>query len=369
MNRQRGTDHFFHELGWHRRDPIVSSNGMPVRMKDIARDLGVSVMTVSKALRDHSDIGEETRKRVLKRAQDLNYLPNAHARSLVTGRSGLIGLIVPDLIHPFFAEVARGLATALGKKGYYLIITSSEEDSALESHEIDQLLGRRIDVLVIASSNSNFSALRRIEEHGTPHILIDREAPNNSSNFVGSDDIKIGILATEHLIKIGCKRIAHIRGPENSPGLRRLEGYFKALARNGMKPAPGYVVEGLTVDVRSQESGAKAARALLRLNRRPDGIFCFNDPLAIGAIETLSKHRIDVPNEISVIGCGNLHYDSLLRIPLSSIDQKSYLIGERAAEMALGLLLSKRPRRAERIVLEPDLIIRNSSERNPRENN
>jgi LacI family transcriptional regulator len=332
-------------------------------MKDIASDLGVSVMTISKALRNHSDIGEETRKRVLQRAKDLNYLPNAHARSLVTGRSGLIGLIVPDLVHPFFAEVARGLATALGKKGYYLIITSSEEDSELESHEIDQLLGRGLDVIVIASSSPNINVLQRIEEHGTPCILIDRDAPDSPANFVGSDDRKIGILATEHLIKMGCQRIAHIRGPENSPGLRRLEGYLEALERHGKKPLPGYVVEGRTADIRGLESGANAMNSLLKLKRRPDGIFCFNDPLAIGALEALVKHKVDVPNEISVIGCGNLHYDSLLRTPLSTIDQRSCLIGERAAGMVLGLLSAKTPRRVERIVVEPELVIRESSRR------
>jgi len=253
----------------------------------------------------------------------------------------------------------------LGKKGYYLIITSSEEDSELESHEIDQLLGRGLDVLIIASSSPNINVLQRIEEHGTPYILIDREAPNNSANFVGSDDRKIGVLATEHLIKIGCQRIAHIRGPENSPGSRRLEGYLKALGRHGKKPLPGHVVEGRTVDVRGQESGAKAVDSLLKLKRRPDGIFCFNDPLAIGALQALSKNCVDVPNEISVIGCGNLHYDSLLRTPLSTIDQRSCLIGERAAGMVLGLLSSKRPRRSERIIVEPELVIRDSSRRQP----
>jgi LacI family transcriptional regulator len=342
--------------------------GMRVRMKDIAQELGVSVMTISKALRNHTDIGEETRKRVLQRAQDLNYFPNAHARSLVTGRSGLIGLIVPDLVHPFFAEVARGLATALGKKGYYLIITSSEEDSDLESHEIDQLLGRGLDVLIIASSSPNIQVLHRMEEHGTPYILIDREAPNSSGNYVGSDNRKIGVLATEHLIKMGCQRIAHVRGPDHSPGIRRLEGYVHALGRYGRKPLPGYVVEGQTVDVRGLESGGKAVNSLLKLKRIPDGIFCYNDPLAIGVLEALSKHGIDVPNEISVIGCGNLHYDSLLRTPLSTIDQRSCVIGERAAGMALGLLGAKNRRRAERIVVEAELVVRDSSRRQTAKN-
>src|SRR6202030_2086439 len=137
---------------------------MSTRMKDIARDLGVSVITISKVLRNHPDVGDETRERVLARVKELDYRPNLAARSLVTGRTFLVGLIVPGLLHPFFAEVAMALSNALRKKGYYLIISSSEEDPELEDREIDQLLGRRLDALIIASSNTSPAGLERIEE-------------------------------------------------------------------------------------------------------------------------------------------------------------------------------------------------------------
>ena len=124
---------------------------MAVRMKDIAKDLGVSVVTVSKVLRNHSDISPATRMRVRKRMEELNYRPNLAARALVTGRTSIIGLIVPDLVHPFFGQVARGLSRVLRKKGYSLVISSSEEDPELERQEIEQLLARRVDALIIAS--------------------------------------------------------------------------------------------------------------------------------------------------------------------------------------------------------------------------
>src|SRR5690348_18277418 len=124
-------------------------------MKDIADELGLSVVTVSKVLRNHPDIGEKTRNRVLKRVEELDYQPNELARSLVTGRSYLVGLVVPGLLHPFYAEVAQALSVAIGKKGYSLIITSSEEDPELERREIRQLLARRLDALVIASTGDN----------------------------------------------------------------------------------------------------------------------------------------------------------------------------------------------------------------------
>ena len=119
---------------------------MAATMKDIARDLGVSVVTVSKVLRNHSDIGANTRKRVLERVKELNYQPNPAARALVTGRTNLVGLIVPDLVHPFFAQVAKGLSAKLRSLEYSLVISSSEDDPSLEKQEIDQMLGRRVDV-------------------------------------------------------------------------------------------------------------------------------------------------------------------------------------------------------------------------------
>src|SRR6476660_5510957 len=208
---------------------------MSTRMKDIARDLGVSVITISKVLRNHPDVGDETRERVLARVKELDYRPNLAARSLVTGRTYLVGLVVPDLLHPFFAEIAKSLSDVLKENGYYLIVSSSDEDPNLEEQEINQLLSRRLDALIIASCLSTVELFFRIEKQKTPYVLIDRSLPGLSANFVGVDDEAAGILATKHLIDIGCKRIAHIRGPETSPGIRRLEGYKRASPKAGSK--------------------------------------------------------------------------------------------------------------------------------------
>src|SRR5690349_6833248 len=143
---------------------------MPVRLKDIARDLNVSIVTVSKVLRNHGDISEATRRRVLQRVKELNYRPNLAARALVTGRTYTMGLVVPDLVHPFFAEVAKGLSRALRKQGYSLLISSSEEDAELEQQEIDQLLARRVDALVVASAQATVEPFRRLEEQKIPYV-------------------------------------------------------------------------------------------------------------------------------------------------------------------------------------------------------
>jgi LacI family transcriptional regulator len=335
-------------------------------MKDIARDLGVSVVTVSKVLRNHRDIGDETRKRVLDRIKELNYTPNLAARGLVTGKTYLVGLVVPDLLHPFFAQIAKSLSGALLKKDYCLTILTSDEDPELEEREINRLLGRGLDALIIASSCTTSALFKRIQKQGPPFVLIDRSFPDLHANFVGVDDEAVGILATEHLIEVGCRRIAHLRGPQTSPGIGRLKGYLNTLAKSKLTPLPGYVSTQRLVDVQSRESGAELMRQMLTLHPRPDGVFCYNDPMAIGAIHTILDAGLRVPEDIAVIGSGNLHYDTELRVPLSSIDQQTELIGERAARLTLSLLESKTRPRNKTFIIQPQLVIRASTERRRR---
>ena len=336
---------------------------MSTRMKDIARDLGVSVVTISKVLRNHPDVGEETRERVLARVKELDYRPNLAARSLVTGRTYLVGLVIPDLLHPFFAEIAKSLSDALREHGYYLIVSSSEEDPDLEEQEINQLLARRLDTLIIASCRSTVDLFFRIEKQETPYVLIDRSLPGLAVNFVGVDDEAAGLLATQHLIDIGCKRIAHIGGPETSPAIHRKEGYKLALVRRGLKVVESYVVTGGKGDVETNKHGSEAMRQILSLKPRPDGVFCFNDPLAMGAMNYVLDQGLRIPEDIALIGCGNLHYDDSLRVSLSSIDQHSRRIGEEAARITLAILNSKVPLKPETVVLKPELIVRRSTQR------
>jgi LacI family transcriptional regulator len=332
-------------------------------MRDIARDLGVSVITVSKVLRNHPDVGYETRERVLARVKELDYRPNLAARSLATGRTYLVGLIVPDLLHPFFAEIAKSLSDVLRKSGYYLIISSSEEDSDLEEQEVNQLLARQLDTLIIASCRSTVELFFRIEKQKTPYILIDRTLPGLSANYIGVDDVAVGLLATEHLIAIGCKRIAHIRGPETSPGIGRLEGYKRALVQTGIKINDDYIISERKGDVDTKQRGAEAMAQLLHLKPRPDGVFCFNDPLAMGAMDYAIEQGLRIPQDTAIIGCGNLHYDDSLRVGLSSIDQHSRRIGEAAGHITLEILSSRLPPAPQTVVLQPELIIRASTQR------
>jgi LacI family transcriptional regulator len=332
-------------------------------MRDIARDLGVSVVTVSKVLRNHQDIGHETRKRVLQRVKELHYTPNLAARGLVTGKTYLVGLVVPDLLHPFFAQIAVSLSAALRKKGYYLTIATSEDNAELEEQEISRLLWRRLDALVVASTCAEPTIFQNLQKEGPPFVLIDRCFPDFNANYVGVDDEAVGRLATGHLIDVGCQRIAHLRGPENSPGKGRLKGYQEALRAHQLEPRPEYISMQRKVDVQSRESGAELMKQMLALSPRPDGVFCYNDPMAIGAIHAILGAGLRVPEDIAVIGSGNLHYDTELRVPLSSIDQQTELIGERAAKLALSLLESKTQPRPKTVIAQPKLVARASTAR------
>jgi len=336
---------------------------MVVRLKDIAAELGVSVVTVSRALRDRPDIAEETKAKILERVKRLNYRPNLTARSLVTGRSSLIGLVVPDLIHPFFGEIAKGLSNRLQEKEYYLIVCSSESDPQLEQSEIEHMLAHHLDCFVVASCRKDTDSLRRISEAGVPVVLVDRNFPGSRANFVGVDDVKVGALATEHLIAQGCKRIAHIRGPATSVGNNRAEGYRNALARHGMTMAGNYLVAcGEASDSDGETRGRRAMEEILALKPRPDGLFCFNDTIAMGAMERAFEAGLRIPQHMAIVGCGNFHYSGKLRVPLTSVDQKSREIGERAAKMIMTLLEKPPSARPRSVILEPELIARESSQ-------
>ncbi len=339
---------------------------MPVRMKDIADELGLSVVTVSKVLRNHPDISKKTRERVLKRMDELKYQPNLAARSLSTGRTNTVGLIVPDLLHPFFAQIAATVSAEVRKLSYGLIIASSDEDPELEQQEIAQLLARRVDVILIASAQRAISGFDLLTEQDVPYVLLDRRFDGHEANFVGIDDHAAGLLATQHLIEQGCRHIAHIHGPSVSTAAGRYAGYQQALAAAGLPLNPGHVVSiGESGDHRGEAGGYRCAQMLLAATPRPDGLFCYNDPGALGAMQAILDASLRIPEDIAVIGCGNLPYSDFLRVPLSTIDQNTQLIGERAATLALSLAQEKVPAAVRTEFLPPHLIVRRSSLRHP----
>ncbi len=334
---------------------------MSVRMKDIAEDLGVSLMTVSKALRNHGDVAEKTRRRVLQRARELNYHPNLTARGLASRRTFLIGLIVPDMMHSFFAEVARGVGDRLEPQGYQILISNSGERLERELQQIRSLVGRSVNGLIVASAADRASTqlTQALAAGSGRYVLIDRTIAGVNANYVGVDNEEIGYLATSHLIEQGCTRVAHIRGPAISTGTGRLRGYRHALESQGLAFSAEYTSGGEFED----DAGYRAMQRLLKLDPRPDGVFCYNDPVAAGAMKAILEAGLRIPQDVAVIGAGNVHYSDLLRVPLSTIDQNSTLIGQTAADLLMDAMHRKESAVPRRILFSPRLVVRESSKR------
>lgn len=334
---------------------------MAVRLKDIAADLGISAVTVSKVLRGKPDVGEETRKRVLQRVREVNYQPNLLARGLASGKSQTVGLIVPDLLHTFFAEFAKGLKAGLRRRGYQLILASAEEEPQLEREEIDTLLARGVDALLLATCQPEEDALASLAGIQVPCVLVDRALPASGRPFVGTNDVVAGRLATEHLLQTGRKRIAHIAGDGFSTGRDRLLGYQAALAAAGLLFRASSVVTRSRLEEAGDAIGEGAMIELLGRGERPDALFCYNDLAAVGSIRAAMAAGLRVPEDIAIIGCGNLRLADYLHVPLSSIDQATAEQGELAARLAVALLEGKTKMQDRQVRVTPRIVVRAST--------
>jgi LacI family transcriptional regulator len=332
---------------------------LPVRLKDIARDLGISPMAVSKALRGHKDIGLETTRRVLQRAAELKYRTDAVARSLVTGRTFLIGLVIPDLMQSFFAEVATAVEQAAGAAGYHVVISHTGESAEVEVANIELLESRKVDGLIVASAQRSNRRLRALR---TPLVLFDRALPGMQAQFVGTDNRKVGLIATQHLMEQGCRRIAHLRGPLLSTSEDRLQGYRDALGKQRNDLARELVVDAGHDDA----SGYAAMQALLAGNAPPDGVFCFNDPVAIGAMRACLEAGLRVPDDVAFVGVANMRFSDWLTVPLTTIDQHTAAIGTQATRQLLDCMATGASPSAPASLMPPELIVRASSLRRAR---
>jgi LacI family transcriptional regulator len=342
---------------------------MPVRMKDIAEALNLSIVTVSKVLNGDNTISEPTRQRVLACAKKLDYRTNLAAKGLVTGQSKMVGLIVPDLFHGFFSEVAAGLSDLLRGHGYGLIIASSRDDKELERQEVQQMQARRVDALIVASCELQAGVFDSLAKE-LPLVLLDRRIQHTvEAGFVGTNNLLAGELATQHLIDIGCRRIAHIGGPSFSPASDRVHAFRYVLKREGIDLPAGYVIQIPQNEEQSHVMGAESMKKLLELKTRPDGVFCYNDATAFGAMRAIFEAGLRIPDDIAVVGCGDIQYNEFLRVPLTSINQDAPRLGAEAGKMALSMIRSRRQGSASsqlETVVKPALTVRASTQRTPK---
>ena len=337
-----------------------------VTLKDIAEQLNISVTTVSKALKNYPDVSKKTRLQVKELAKTLNYKPNAFAVNLRTKESKTIGLVIPVIVHHFFSNVIKGIISQAEKKGYLVIILQSNESYELEKKQIDLLLSHRVDGILISLANgtADFNHLNEIINQGKPLVMFDKIAKIVKCSKVIIDDRKAAYTATQHLIDIGCKRIAHFRGallPQNS--IDRFLGYKKALLDNNIPYDPSLVYICECGDM-SFEEGKKNAKQLLDDHDNVDGIFINTDLVAIGAMTEFNSQGIKIPNNINIVGFSNWFMSSVISPTLTTIDQPGYQMGKTAFKQLykeIKAIKNKTPKAPKIITLETALIKREST--------
>jgi len=330
---------------------------MATTLADIARALGVSKMTVSRAINNHPEISPETRARILDAAQRMNYRPNQFARALTTNRSYLLAVVVPDLMHSYFAEICRGVEIVAKPLGYQNLICSTDEDAVNEESEIEALLPRT-DGLILASAASPTETkfYRRIIRERAKIVLIDRQLEGIKCPAVTTDDVKVGELATGHLLNLGHRRVGHLKGTVASTAALRFEGYKKALAKHHVSFDADLVRDcGFT-----ERDGYEASRAWLHQGDLPSAIFAANDPAAIGAMSAITEAGLRIPDDIAMVGGGNIHYGDMLRVPLTTVAWSTAEMGQSAARLLIDLVEGKRGTRDQHVIVEPELVVRAS---------
>jgi LacI family transcriptional regulator len=326
---------------------------------DIARRLSVSAMTVSRALTGNSEVSEKTRKRVIECAREMGYKPNRWARSLVTRRTSMIGVVVPDISHSFFAEVLRGIEETVHAAGFNLLLCDSWLDADKERSEIEMLVGSRVEGLIVASEQPETSPqpFARLKQRGMPVVLVDRFFPGLEIPSVLVDDFEVGRMATRHLIELGHRRIAHIRGPEVSPASLRFRGYVHTLKAHGIRVQRKWMIEG-RFDI---QSGREAMNSLLALKPRPTAVFAGNDPMAIGAVYACRDAGLRVPGDISVVGAGNIEGAHHPNPFLTTVDWPRVDLGRAAGALLLSAIKNPAARTAPVKVFQPKLLVRQST--------
>lgn len=331
-----------------------------ITIKDIARILGISPSTVSRALKDHPDINVDTKKAVNELAGKLKYQPNAVALSLKNSRSNTIGVIIPEIVHYFFSSVISGIEDVASRKGFTVIICQSNESYQREMANAKALLSHRVDGILISISKEtdSFDHFVNLQEGGIPLVFFDRIAPGVNADQVIIDDIDASYNATRHLIESGCKRIAHFAGPQGLViGRDRLQGYLNALTEAGLPIDNRLIIEADTF-----EKARNTVVEMLDARIIPDGIFAVNDMTAIGAMQTILKRGYKIPGDISIVGFSDGYLSGITDPNLSSVDQHGYEMGTTAAELLFHRILFEEDEYIPEVkVLTADLIVRGSS--------
>lgn len=323
-------------------------------IKDVAKEAGVSVATVSRALSGSGRVSAGARERVLAATERLGYRPNAVARSLRVEATRTLGLVIPNVMNPFFTAVARAVEDAARERGYSLVLGNTDEDPDEEAHYLDVLLERRVDGIVISPARAESPHLEAVARAGVPVVFLDRYVKGVEAPVVRADGRRAVEELVGYLAGLGHRRLAIISGPpETVSGGERLEAFLGEAHRRGVPVGEGKIRVG---DFR-RESGARAMRDLLALEDPPTAVFAANNLMALGALQVLDEAGVRMPEDISFASFDDVSWFGLLRPPVTAIAQPIAELGAAAARALLGLLEGEE---AGSVILEAELVVRGS---------
>lgn len=333
----------------------------PLRIKDIAEILNISVSTVSRALRDTYDVNEETKRKVLEVANQLKYKPNFNAAALASGSTRNIGVIIPFITNYYFSTVISGIQEVAYDNGYNLVLLVTNDDAEREQNMVNNLSLTSLDGLLISiSANSVMTChFQELIDEGIPIVFFDRVPKDIEASKVLQDDFLGAFHATEHLIRNGYTKIAHIAGPEHLDFTQqRLKGYLAALSKYNIPVRENRIIHSGF----SQQCGEEDMELLLKMEEKPDAVFSVNDRKGVGAIIAIKRHGIRVGTEIGVVGFTNDPISTIIEPSLTTIEEPALEIGKTSCELLLQHIRNKHFLPKE-IILPSKLIVRESSQR------
>lgn len=335
----------------------MSSN---VTLKQIAEELGISAMTVSRAINNKSNVDHNTREIVMAKARSMGYSPNRVAKSLLYSKTYTIGAVLPEISHSFFPEVVKGIEEIAYRKKYQLFLTNSAEDNKREKNAIETLRSHRVDGLLISCSQSttDISYYKKLIKLGLPIVFFDRCVEGIGASCVKINDFESSATLTRHLISHGHNRIGHLYGPQKiSIGRERLEGFARAMEEGGCEVKKEWMIEsGFKI-----REGYQAMQKLLKLpaSNRPKAVVAVTDPVAFGAINAIHDANLSVPGDIAVVGFSDDVKAALVNPPLTTILQPGYEMGVRAARKLINTIESEKEP-VETIEIITALVVRRS---------
>lgn len=334
------------------------ANPKHISLKDLARELGVSVPTVSRALKDSPEISADLRARAKQLAQELNYRPNPFAISLRKNAPRIIGVIVPDIVTHFFSSILSGIEDMAIANGYFVIITTSHESYEHEKKNIENLVNMRVEGIIacLSQETTDFGHWAALADINMPVILFDRVCLTDMFSTVVADGEHSAQMATQHLLDNGSKRVAFIGGANHLDIVRRRKhGYLEALRENRI-PIQKELVVCRKIDY---EEGKIATESLLSLPQPPDAILAMNDTLAFAAMEVIKSHGLRIPQDVAIIGYTDEQHANYVEPKLSAVSHQTYRMGETACRLLIDRI--KGDKTVRQVVVPTRLEIRESS--------